>query len=225
MCGRFFLTATPKVVQTYFNCGSEALYSPEPRYNIAPTQPIITIRQTPNMFWVEAIMMKWGLIPHWAKDPSMGQNMINARSETVAEKPSFRSAYKSRRCLIPVSGFYEWKTSGKHRQPHAFYRNDGDLFALAGIWEEWNGRGETIQSCAILTTESNELVSPIHHRMPAIIEKDAIDQWLDPSAKAEQLLQPREWPEFEVRPVSTYVNNANNQGPQCLASPEKEVFI
>ena len=166
-------------------------------------------------------MLHWGLIPHWAKDASIGNRMINARAETVAEKPSFKSALKSRRCLIPADGFYEWSKEGNHKQPYHIRRSDRDLFCFAGLWEHWTDKesGEEIESCTIITTEANELLKPIHDRMPVVIPSEAYGQWIN-NQSINRLLLPCEWSDFEIVQVSTFVNNANHDGPKCVEQME-----
>jgi putative SOS response-associated peptidase YedK len=168
----------------------------------------------------------WGLIPSWSKDPSMGARMINARSEGVTEKPSFRAAFKRRRCLVPSSGFYEWRQVEKGKEPYFILPADDGVFGLAGLWETWTGPdGGELQSCTILTTEANELMTPIHNRMPVILSQEDWTEWLgsgteDPPnklAKLPHLLRPCDSKKMKLRPVSTYVNSPRNEGDQCIA--------
>ena len=215
MCGRFSLITPPEEIASYFN--AQVAFDLEPRYNIAPGQPILAIRLSEQQHR-EAAMLHWGLIPHWAEDASIGYKMINARAETVAEKPSFRDAYRKRHCLIPVSGFYEWKGNGRQKLPYYFYRQDEEPFALAGLWEQWHNaqNNQVIESCTIITNSANSLVAPVHHRMPVVIEQPEIDQWLDTAHNSADLLLSRDWSGFEAMAVSTYVNRAENEGPECL---------
>lgn len=169
--------------------------------------------------------MHWGLIPSWAKDPSIGNRIINARSETVAEKPSFRAAFKRRRCLIPANGFYEWKKIGKKKQPYYVRRKDGEPFAFAGLWEPWEGEdGTVIESCTILTTEPNADIRPLHNRMPVILDPSDYDQWLNPEVDELETLAPLMHPypdgKLEAVPVSPLVNNPKNDDAQCI-EPER----
>lgn len=168
MCRRFSLGSTKESIQKLY--GTQNDLPLMPRHNTSPGQQIHAIKLTDGKRTADNLT--WGLIPAWAKDKSVGYKMINARGETVAEKPSFRSAYRSRRCLIPADGFYEWKTEGKNRQPYYFHRNDRELFSFAGIWEVWNDMdsGESIESCSIITTAANSLVAAVHHRMPVLIK-------------------------------------------------------
>ena len=178
MCGRYRLSRRKQLVEEYFDATGEEDWSP--RYNIAPTQPVSVIRQNPKEPVRELSLMRWGLIPSWAKDSSGAAGMINARSETAGTKPAFRDAMKSRRCLIPTDGFYEWKRDGKAKQPYCFEVNDGELFAFAGLWEGWKDpNGNWIRTCSILTTTPNALTSAIHDRMPVILDRESYDLWLD----------------------------------------------
>ena len=183
MCGRYRLSRRKQVAEEYFDCGSD---EPDwnPRYNIAPTQPIPVIRQHPMEPVRELSSMRWGLIPSWAKDSSVAAKMINARSETASIKPAFRDSLKSRRCLIPADGFYEWKRDGKTKRPFCFEVNDGQLFAFAGLWDRWKDpSGNWIKTCSILTTTPNAVTSAVHDRMPVILDPDSYDLWLDPGMK------------------------------------------
>jgi putative SOS response-associated peptidase YedK len=190
-----------------------------PRYNIAPTQPVAAIRLDESGER-ELTYFQWGLIPSWAKDLTIGSRMINARAETAAEKPSFRAAFKRRRCLLPASGFYEWQKTGDGKQP-IFVRPAGDdLFGLAGLWEIWrDAEGSELQTCTILTTAPNDLMEPIHNRMPAIIEPDDYSMWLDPGDRPEDglhLLRPYPPELMAAYAVSTAVNNPRNEGRQLV---------
>ncbi len=218
MCGRFTLrTPASQLVEIF-----DLLRTPDLqlRFNIAPTQPVAVIRQTDE--GREPSMLHWGMIPSWAKDPSIGSRMINARGETVATKPSFRSAFRRRRCLIMTDGFYEWKkTGGKTKQPYYIGRADDQPFAFAGLWEFWSGAdASAIESCTIITTKPNELLSEIHDRMPVILQPDDYDRWLDPAFEdkdeLQSLLVANPADEMAMRPVSTIVNNPRNERPECL---------
>jgi putative SOS response-associated peptidase YedK len=169
------------------------------------------------------VPLRWGLIPPWSKDSRVGYALINARAETVAEKPAFRAAFKARRCLIPASGFYEWQATGaKHKQPYHIRMRDGRPFAFAGLWERWHGgEGEPVETCALLTTEANALVRPVHDRMPIIVAPGDCGAWLDPLTPPDQLhalLYPYPPEEMAAVPVGRYVSNPRNEGPRCLAS-------
>lgn len=217
MCGRFVLTADAEQIQLAFQLSS----APEPhapRFNIAPSQPIAVItNDDPRALTFH----RWGLIPSWAKDPVIGNKLINARSETADEKPSFRSAFKRRRCLIPTDGFFEWKKQGSSKLPMFIHMNDHHLFAFAGLWEVWYGpEGEEIRTATILTTEPNPLMSEIHNRMPVILPPDAYDLWLTPgeasTEKLKQLMKPFDAQAMAAYPVSTFVNKPMNDTPETI---------
>lgn len=217
MCGRYTLADLPARLAARFGV---APLDVQPRYNIAPTQlaPVVRV----NAGTREAAMLRWGLIPSWADDANIGARMINARSETVLEKPAFRTAFRRRRCLIPASGFYEWQTTSAGKQPFYFTPVEGDLMAFAGLWEQWHAPdGAVIESYAILTTAANEMVAPIHDRMPVILPPDIDALWLDPTADAARLhelcLTP---PPVKLRayPVSKAVNQVRNDG-EALIRP------
>jgi putative SOS response-associated peptidase YedK len=194
----------------------------EPRYNIAPTQPVAAVRYDIDTGERKLDLLKWGLIPFWAKDAGIGNRMINARSETVAEKPAFRAAFRERRCLVPADGFYEWQKLGTRKQPHHIHLPGGGGFGIAGLWESWeSGEGDTVESCTLLTTEANETLKPIHHRMPVILDPSDYDVWLDPKLTDRDTLEHllRAMPEdaLVASPVSTLVNSPGNQGPELIA--------
>lgn len=219
MCGRFTQSQTAQKIAQAFQVDNVA--SLTPRYNIAPTQPVATILQTKDDANRQFKMLRWGLIPSWAKDAKMGSRLINARAETVSEKPSFRSAFKQRRCLVLTDGFYEWQQQEKNKQPFYFRVRDGEPFAFAGLWERWkDAEGEEIQSCTILTTEANEIMRSIHDRMPVIIDAKDYDAWLDPQVQksdyVQSLLRPYLAEEMTVYAVSTLVNKRNNDSPECI---------
>ena len=222
MCGRFALMTSTEQLAMQFDVPEtavNALPPSVPRYNIAPTQPVAAIRLAENG-QREFTFFRWGLVPSWAKDLNIGSRMINARSETVAEKPSFRTAFKRRRCLIPADGFYEWQKQGSGKQP-MFIRPVAERpFALAGLWEVWRDPdGSVLQTCTILTTTPNELMAPIHNRMPVIVEPEDFDLWLNPEPNPEQglhLLRPYPAEKMTAYPVSTTVNNPRNDVPDCI---------
>jgi putative SOS response-associated peptidase YedK len=221
MCGRFSLTVDADSIQMHFPWLANIPPQMAPRYNIAPTQPIAVI---PNSQPDTVTHMVWGLIPFWAKDPSIGSRMINARSETLAEKPSFRNAYKRRRCLILADGFYEWvkRPGEKSKTPYYIRMQDDAPFALAGLWEDWQSKedGSQLQSATIITTEPNELVAPLHNRMPVILPKESYQEWLAPGEKATADLQPLLSPYapegMKAYPVSTLVNSPANDLPEAI---------
>ncbi|MGK7873213.1 MAG: SOS response-associated peptidase [Xenococcaceae cyanobacterium] len=218
MCGRFTqASSVPSISQT-FNLADVPLQ--QPRYNVAPTQQVMTILRLSPDSEREVKMLRWGLIPSWAKDIKIGAKLINARAETVAEKPSFRSAFRHRRCLIVADGFYEWQRQDGKKQPFYFQMKDKRPFAFAGLWERWQVYSdEVIESCTILTTEANEIMRPIHHRMPVILEAKDYDLWLDIQVNQRELLQPLLTPYSEsmsAYPVSTKVNNVRNESPELI---------
>jgi putative SOS response-associated peptidase YedK len=206
----------------------------EPRYNIAPTQSVAVIRRNPKNPIRELSLMRWGLIPSWAKDSSAAASMINARSETAGTKPAFADALKLRRCLIPADGFYEWKRTGTSKQPFCFHVNDGELFAFAGLWEGWKDKNGTwLKTCTILTTTSNAVTSPVHDRMPVILDSDNYDLWLNPAMKNVaavcDLLKPYDAGRMQTYPVSSRVNHAANDDEECsrpvaLAEEQRGLF-
>jgi len=221
MCGRYTLHSSGKLLADFFKLPEELALTP--RYNIAPTQPvpiIRVIRANPETKQRELVSVRWGLIPSWADDPAIGNRLINARAETVASKPSFRGAFKSRRCLVPADGFYEWKREGNRKQPVYVRRKDGQAFAFAGLWEEWEREGEVIESCTIITTVANDLMADYHDRMPVILAPKDFDLWLDPEvqdlAKLKPLLRPCPSDEMEVYPVSRLVNDPRHEDPKCV---------
>ncbi len=245
MCGRFTLRAAPQEVAKHFSLFDIPTFSP--RYNIGPGQVIGAVRAkahdaavavtssdiphgeqdadrsvsasvTPPREWA---WFRWGLIPHWSDDPAIANRLINARAETVATKPAFRSAARYRRCLIPADGFYEWKSVGRGKQPF-FIRLRGDkLFAMAGLWDRWHApTGEVLETCTILTVQPNRLVAELHNRMPLILPPEAYSGWLDPSVtqfeELQDWLKPYPEEEMELVPVSTYVNAIHNEGARCI---------
>jgi putative SOS response-associated peptidase YedK len=219
MCGRFTLVAPGEAIAELFQLAE--IPSLVPRYNIAPTQPVAAVRLSPSSGARELTYFHWGLIPRWAKDPKIGSRMINARSETAAEKPSFRSAFKYRRCLVPADGFYEWQKINGRKQPVRIQMKGGRLFAIAGLWEHWlSSDGSEIESCTLLTTEPNDLLDPVHNRMPVLLDPADFDLWLDAKsyqrADVQQLMRPFSGEEMTFYPVSTHVNNPRNEDPHCI---------
>lgn len=218
MCGRFVLTADGKIIQQQFDLDTAPVETIA-RYNIAPSQPVLAI---PNDDPKNTTFFRWGLIPSWAKDPKIGYKMINARSETAHEKPSFRAAFKRRRCLIPTNGFYEWSKRGSSKTPMFIHMEDQDLFALAGLWETWQGPdGGEIRTCTILTTEPNEVVRPLHNRMPVILHAEDYKLWLEPgevpAPELMPLMRPYEPDHMSAYEVSKVVNSPLNDTPECIA--------
>lgn len=219
MCGRFSLKTTPEILADEFHF--EELLDAKPRYNIAPSQLMASVRLPFGSTTREGVMLRWGLIPSWAKDPAIGMKLINARAETVAEKPSFRKAFRQRRCLVLADGFYEWRKDGRVKQPYYIRMKDERPFAFAGLWEHWtNADGHILETCALLTTKPNELMSLIHNRMPVILNPDAYDPWLDPMwqdvSRLTVFFQPYPAKDMVANPVSRLVNNARFDDPRCL---------
>jgi putative SOS response-associated peptidase YedK len=234
MCARYRLSRRKQIVEEYFDSGSGD-EDWKPRYNIAPTQPVPVIRQNPKEPIRELSLMRWGLIPSWAKDSSGAASLINARSETASNKPAFRDALKSRRCLIPADGFYEWQRTGKAKQPYCFEVTEGELFAFAGIWDRWRDpSGGWIKTCSILTTTPNAVTLVVHDRMPVILDPDSYDLWLDPgmrdAAAASELLKPCDARLMRSYPVGNRVNNVANDDEECshpveLAEIQNRLFL
>ncbi len=218
MCGRFSLGADAATLASQFNLFEALAWTP--RYNIAPTQEVLVVVQDPTTASRQARQHRWGLIPSWAKDLAIGNQLINAQAEMAATKPAFRVAFKKRRCLILADGFYEWKKEGRHKQPYYIRLDDGRPFAFAGLWEHWEGpEGKAIDSCTILTTAPNDLLRPLHHRMAVILAPRDYDLWLDPAIEEVEPLQPllRPYPAeaMTAYPVSTRVNNPAYDSPSC----------
>jgi putative SOS response-associated peptidase YedK len=225
MCGRYRLSKRQQLIAESFDVSWDELPDWKPRYNIAPTDSVPVVRQNPKESIRQISMMRWGLIPSWSKDASGSARMINARSEAAAIQPAFRDAFKSRRCLIPADGFYEWQKTGKTKQPFCFEIGKEELFAFAGIWERWKNpaNGEWIKSFSILTTTANAVTSSVHERMPVIIYKENFDVWLDPGMTNVDdvvgLLKPYSG-QMRSFPVSTRVNRVGNDDAEC-ATPIK----
>lgn len=217
MCGRFTLYKQPTTLAAHF----DVVDVPDmpPRYNIAPTQDVAVVRQATEGRTLD--LLRWGLVPFWAKDLQIGAKMINARAETVAEKPAFRKAFASRRCLVVADGYYEWQRASGTKQPFYFCLQDEQPFAFAGLWEQWtHPDGKIIETCTVLTTTASDLTSPIHDRMPVILHAKDHALWLDPTVHQVQiltpLLQPYPAEQMQVYPVSSYVNNSRHNGIQCI---------
>jgi putative SOS response-associated peptidase YedK len=219
MCGRFTLFDSSASLAEGFGLGEAPSFSP--RYNIAPSQEVAAVRIPPEGSVRELALLRWGLIPSWAKDPTIGNRMINARSETAAEKPSFRAAIRRRRCLVPANGFYEWKRTNGRKQPYFIGMRDRKIFGFGGIWESWEGGGgKAVLSCALLTTGPNDLLRPIHDRMPVIIAPRDFDLWLSPEGLDPKAIAPlfRPYPpeEMTAYPVRTAVNNPKTDTPDLI---------
>jgi putative SOS response-associated peptidase YedK len=224
MCGRYRLSRRQQLLEEHFATDPwEDDW--EPRYNIAPTQPVPVIRQDPKEPVRRLSLVRWGLVPSWSKDTSGAARMINARSETAATLPAFREALRLRRCLVPADGFYEWQRTGKAKQPFCFEVNDGELFAFAGIWDRWrHASGNMLETCSILTTTPNDVTAPIHDRMPVILDPDAYDLWLDPGLSdtrvVSDMLRPYDARQMRCYPVSTRINHVVNDDEGCSARVE-----
>jgi putative SOS response-associated peptidase YedK len=219
MCGRF--TRKESFQHLAKQLGITVLPPLSPRYNIAPSQLVACVRTHPESGQRECVELKWGLVPSWAKDPGIGHTLINARGETVAEKPAFRKAFKDQRCLILADGFYEWKREGNIKQPYYIRFKDSRGFAFAGLWERWEKTGmDRLESCTVLTTVPNAVMEPIHHRMPVILSFKDFADWLDPNFQAvdqvNRLLRPFSPEEMEAYPVSQLVNNPRHDRPECV---------
>lgn len=219
MCGRFTQTASPAVIAQQFGVTVPSPFTA--RYNIAPSQAVTAIRIQSGTTTRQLVLLRWGLIPSWAKDTKIGNQCINTKAETVAEKPSFRSAFKKRRCLVVATGFYEWQAQGRTKQAMWIGLRSKEPFAFAGLWEHWQPtEGEPLETCAIITTEPNDLMAPIHNRMPVILPSTAYEQWLDPAFQQieplKALLHPYSSEELIAYLVSTLVNNPRHDVPQCL---------
>ena len=223
MCGRFAQKSPAKKIRKQFKV--EDVPPLVERYNVAPTQSVLVVREAPD--GREATLLRWGLVPRWAKDPAVGNRLINARAETVAEKPSFREAFARRRCLVPLDGFYEWSRRGERKRPFYFHLRDGEPFAVAGLWEAWEGEGGVLETCTLLTTGANELLAGYHDRMPVILSPDDYDLWLDADVRRPELLLPllRPYPSDEMGAyaVSPLVNSPSNDGPRCVESVADDV--
>ncbi len=211
MCGRYTNAAKKEQIKNEFKVGKLNLSSSEPRYNIAPQQIIDVVFEPKGERILE--QLKWGLVPRWAKDSDIGNRMINARAETITEKPSFREVFQKRRCIIPASGFYEWQKKGTGaKQPFYFYLKEKQVFGFAGLWESWIDKesGEELETCTIITTEANDVLKPIHDRMPVILKAESYDEWLDEKIKdtdkLQKLLKPYPSDEMKSHAVSKSVN-------------------
>lgn len=227
MCGRFVTTSPAAQVAAYFDAEvtSERLLEAAPNYNVAPTTEVAVVVERGGRRGLA--LRRWGLVPSWAKEAAVGSKMINARVETAATKPSFRSAFASRRCILPVDGFYEWRAAGPDgpKQPFFITRRDREPLAFAGLWESWRDPGAPdgappLLTCSILTTEASGPVAQVHHRMPVLLGPDVWDPWLDESLtdkeQVQGLVQPAPEDLLEVWPVSTAVNSVRNKGPELL---------
>lgn len=218
MCGRFTLHSQLNLLLQQFALDAGPAWAP--RYNIAPTQTSLVVRETAGGHR-ELVPLRWGLVPSWAKEPSIGQRMINARAETIAEKPSFRAAFKRRRCIIPADGYYEWARTDHGKQAYYIRSRDGEHLAMAGLWESWHAdQPDALETFTIITTDANEATSDIHDRMPVLLSREHYDLWLDPDFEASQplldLLRPAPSDLLRCDRVSPLVNNPRHEGPDCI---------
>lgn len=221
VCGRFNLIATPEQVKEAFNLPS--LFDFQPSYNITPAQDILAIVPSDENIDInlnnQSVQLFWGLIPSWSKDRKISQHLINARAETIADKSSFRSAFLKRRCLIPATGFYEWRLTEQGKQPYLITHPNRQVFAFAGLWEHWEHGDGTVYSCTIITTSANQLMQPIHSRMPVILDPQNYTNWLDGQSKRDDLqalLVCDAYSEMETIPVSNWVNNPRHNDAICI---------
>lgn len=221
MCGRFTSLLTPELIAEVLGTTVPSGLAMDPRYNITPTQPVLIVRQDLNGRR-ELVPVNWGLIPSWTKDPAMGRGLINARAETITEKPSFRSAFRHRRCIIPASGYYEWQRQMDKKQPWYIKRsNDDKPLLFAGLWERWQSPdGSELETCAVITTTANNVMQPIHDRMPVLLSTEQMKLWLDANTPPKELVTmlrpcPDDW--LSARLVSSQVNNPRIDSPSCIA--------
>jgi putative SOS response-associated peptidase YedK len=225
MCGRFSLSSSPEELARRF--GLEETPVLAARFNVAPGQDVATVSVESGGGRRALVPRRWGLIPSWARDPRIGNRLINARSESAAEKRAFRAAFERRRCLVPADGFYEWAGVGAARRPHHITAADGLPFGIAGLWEQWIGPGgEVIDSCTLLTTAANACMERLHDRMPVILDPGQFEAWLDPRRREPTALQPllRPYPgAMTARPVSGWVNDTRHDDPACLEAGSEQL--
>jgi putative SOS response-associated peptidase YedK len=218
MCGRFTVRSNLKKVAEEFDLSDVPVH--EPRYNIAPTQDVAVVRFDRHTGTRRLDLLRWGLVPFWADDPKIGNRLINARSESAADKPAFKHSMRAKRCLVVADGFYEWRKRNGAKQPYLIRLKDDRPFGFAGLWDRWDKNGDPIESCTILTTDANDLLAPLHDRMPVIIPRSAYGLWLDPAVTDPDMLRPLLVPfpsgEMEAYPVSTVVNSAKNELVECM---------
>ena len=215
MCGRYFLDTLPELLAGQFRVHKDPVYAAS--YNIAPTQPALAVRRHgEDNEWA---WLRWGLVPHWAKDLSIGARTLNARGESLAEKPAFRAAFRYRRCIVPASGFFEWQTTPTGKQPYAIVPTDLPCFGFAGLWEHWTSPdGSVVESVAVVTTGANELMAPIHDRMPVILAQEDYERWMPAApAAAQTLIQPFADERMRAYPVSKAVGNVRNNSAALIA--------
>ena len=224
MCGRFVQYSNPEIYASRFDL--DTLCEAKPRFNVAPTQPVLAIRES-DEGKRELVPLRWGLIPAWSKGPDSRYSMINARAETVKSKPAYRNAFKHRRCLIPAEGFYEWKAGKQGKIPFLIHRKDCEPFAMAGLWERWPGEdSDALESCTIIVTDANALVREIHDRMPVVVTREKYAGWLDPHNQDADgllaMLKPADPQPLTMHLVSRKVNSPRNDGPELLDRVDSE---
>ena len=218
MCGRFSIHTPESRIREAFNLEHTEPLGLQSRYNIVPSQqiPIIRVKETSR----EMVLAQWGLVPHWSTEPKTRYSTINARIESVAEKPTYRTPFKRRRCLIPADGFYEWKQAAGNKVPCHIHMKNSEVFAFAGLWDHWEGEGKALDSCTIIVMPSNAIMKPIHERMPAIIAPAHYDYWLDSGVTDKQeimqYLTSAPSSQLSAYPVSTWVNSPRNNGERCI---------
>jgi putative SOS response-associated peptidase YedK len=237
MCGRFVQASSPELLVARFGVDELAAAGHEPSYNVAPRATVYAVRDRAVDDGRRRYLsdLRWGLIPSWAKDPKVGDRMINARAESLSEKPAYERAFRRHRCLVPAEGFYEWQRRGSRKQPMFIHRRDGEPMAFAGLWAAWRDRGEGgsadpddewLRSCAIVTTNANDALAPLHDRMPVVLEERDWDRWLDPDSgdvdALSHLLQPASDDLLVAYPVGAAVNSADNDGPELVERVELE---
>jgi putative SOS response-associated peptidase YedK len=232
VCGRFVQVSSPDLLVERFNVHEVATPRHEPSYNVAPRATVYGVRDrtTDDRRRRYLSELRWGLVPSWAKDMKVGDRMINARAESLADKPAYERAFRRHRCLVPAEGFYEWQRRGSRKQPMFIHRRDGEPMAFAGLWAAWRApdelHGDWLRSCAIVTTDANETIAPLHDRMPVVLEQRDWDRWLDPTATDTgalgELLVPARDDTLVAYPVSTAVNSADNDGPELVRRVELE---
>lgn len=219
MCGRYMLDTDAADITSEFDLSNALPLEFKPRYNIAPGTDVLIVRSSDRR--PTAAKVRWGLVPFWAKDAKMGKRLINARAETVSEKPAFRRAFEKRRCLLPANGYYEWRIKNGGKQPFLIYRNDARCFAIAGLWERWRRDGKIIESCAVVTCPATGQIRGIHDRMPLLVGRPDYDLWLNEPVGAEKILEVSKSPlaiEMTMHAVSTFVNSPANDSPDCIAA-------
>jgi putative SOS response-associated peptidase YedK len=221
MCGRFTLTTSVRDLANLFQATEVEVPVAQPHFNIPPTAQVLAVRRLPGHEGRQLLPLRWGLIPAWAKDPGIGNRLINARVESAAEKPAFRDAFRNRRCLVLADGFYEWKKQAGKKEPYLVRMRDGKPFAFAGLWDRWHDPEQQIfETCTILTTDANKLVRPLHDRMPVILEAQAYEPWLDPELhdreKLLPLLHSYSAKDMIAYPVSSLVNNPRHDDAKCV---------